>query len=63
MEIDLGKIKPDFAIIANYKWMLGPYSTGFMYVSDNFIEGIPLEETWIGRKNSEDFSKLTVLSK
>ena len=60
MEIDLGKIKPDFAIIANYKWMLGPYSTGFMYVSDNFIEGIPLEETWIGRKNSEDFSKLTV---
>ena len=60
MEIDLSKIKPDFAIIANYKWMLGPYSTGFMYVSDNFIEGIPLEETWIGRKNSEDFSKLTV---
>ena len=59
MHIDLEEINPDFAIIANYKWMLGPYSTGFLYVSDNFIDGVPLEETWIGRKNSQDFSKLT----
>jgi selenocysteine lyase/cysteine desulfurase len=39
--------------------MLGPYSTGFLYISDKFIDGVPLEETWIGRKNSQDFSKLT----
>ena len=59
MQIDLNEINPDFAIVANYKWMLGPYSTGFLYISDQFIDGAPLEETWIGRKNSEDFSKLT----
>ena len=59
MQIDLKEINPDFAIIANYKWMLGPYSTGFLYISDKFIDGAPLEETWIGRKNSQDFSKLT----
>lgn len=59
MQIDLKEINPEFAIIANYKWMLGPYSTGFLYISDKFIDGVPLEETWIGRKNSQDFSKLT----
>ena len=59
MQIDLKEINPEFAIIANYKWMLGPYSTGFLYISDKFIDGAPLEETWIGRKNSQDFSKLT----
>ena len=59
MQIDLKEINPDFAIIANYKWMLGPYSTGFLYISDKFIDGVHLEETWIGRKNSQDFSKLT----
>ena len=59
MQIDLKEINPEFAIIANYKWMLGPYSTGFLYISDKFIDGVPLEEIWIGRKNSQDFSKLT----
>ena len=56
---DLSSIKPDFAVIANYKWMLGPYSTGFLYVDDAFLDGVPLEQTWSGRKGSEDFSTLT----
>ena len=29
MLIDFDKVRPDFAVIANYKWMLGPYTTGF----------------------------------
>ena len=56
---NIASIQPDFAIIANYKWMLGPYSTGFLYVSDELLDGKPLEQTWSGRKNSEDFSRLT----
>ena len=56
---DLSSIQPDFAVIANYKWMLGPYSTGFLYVDDAFLDGVPLEQTWSGRKGSEDFSTLT----
>ncbi len=57
-DIDLSKIDPAFAIVANYKWMLGPYSTGFLYVSPKFHNGEPLEEGWITRKNSKDFANL-----
>ena len=57
-DIDLSKIDPAFAIVANYKWMLGPYSTGFLYVSPKYHSGQPLEEGWITRKNSKDFAKL-----
>ena len=59
MVTDLSLVQPDFAVIANYKWMLGPYSTAFLYVSDKFLEGSPLEQTWSGRKDSDNFSKLT----
>ncbi len=58
LAIDLHEINPDFAIAANYKWLLGPYSTGFMYVSPKYFNGIPLEEGWITRKESQDFSNL-----
>ena len=59
MMTNLGEIRPDFAVVANYKWMLGPYSTGFLYVADQHFEGVPLEEGWITRKGSRDFSRLT----
>ena len=38
--------------------MLGPYSTGFLYVSPKHHSGQPLEEGWITRKNSRDFANL-----
>ncbi len=56
--IDLTEIDPAFAITANYKWMLGPYTTGFLYVSSRHLEGTPLEEGWIQRKDSKDFANL-----
>ena len=56
--IDLTEIDPAFAITANYKWMLGPYTTGFLYVSSRYLEGTPLEEGWIQRKDSKDFANL-----
>lgn len=53
------QIQPDFAIAANYKWLLGPYSTGVMYVSPKWqAQGRPLEENWIQRDNARDFSGL-----
>ena len=58
MAIDFTKIKPDFAVVANYKWMLGPYSTGFLYVDPKYHDGKPLEEGWINRDNSDDFTNL-----
>jgi len=58
MVADFGAIQPDFAVAASYKWLLGPYSTGFLYVAPHRREGRPLEETWIGRAGSENFAGL-----
>ncbi len=55
---DFKNIRPDFAVVANYKWMLGPYTTGFLYASPDRCEGMPLEEGWITRKDSKNFSNL-----
>lgn len=52
------EIEPDALICAGYKWLLGPYAIGLAYYSDAFSNGNPIEENWINRKNSEDFSGL-----
>lgn len=59
METDFSAIRPDFAAAAAYKWLLGPYATGFLYVAPERRDGAPLEEGWIARKDSRDFSGLT----
>lgn len=58
MAFDVEKINPDFVICAAYKWLLGPYGTALAYLGDYFNDGFPLEQTWIGRKNSNDFKNL-----
>jgi selenocysteine lyase/cysteine desulfurase len=58
LPFDVQKIKPDALIVAGYKWLMGPYSIGLAYYGDYFDNGVPLEENWINRKNSEDFSGL-----
>ena len=52
------EIKPDALICASYKWLLGPYSIGLAYYGERFNNGIPIEENWINRLNSEDFTGL-----
>jgi selenocysteine lyase/cysteine desulfurase len=52
------QVQPDFAIAASYKWMLGPYSVGLMYVAPKWHGGRPLEENWIQRANARDFTSL-----
>ena len=51
-------VQPDFAVAACYKWLLGPYSVGLLYVAPQWHSGIPLEENWIQRANARDFSSL-----
>jgi selenocysteine lyase/cysteine desulfurase len=51
-------VQPDFAVAANYKWLLGPYSVGLLYVAPKWHCGRPLEEGWIQRANARDFSSL-----
>jgi len=52
------EIDPDALIVVAYKWLLGPYSFGMAYYSDYFNDGEPIENNWINRHNSEDFSGL-----
>jgi selenocysteine lyase/cysteine desulfurase len=58
MPFDLGAVEPDIVVAACYKWLLGPYSTGFMYVAPRWHEGRPLEHNWIAREGSENFGGL-----
>ena len=58
LPFSVSEIQPDALICAAYKWLFGPYSTGFAYFSDELCQGEPIEENWINRKNSEDFAGL-----
>jgi selenocysteine lyase/cysteine desulfurase len=55
---DVGEVRPDFLVASSYKWMLGPYGVGFMYVGEAYREGEPVEHNWINRRGSEEFSRL-----
>jgi selenocysteine lyase/cysteine desulfurase len=51
-------VRPDFAVAASYKWLLGPYSTGLLYVAPKWQSGMPIEENWIQRADASDFASL-----
>jgi selenocysteine lyase/cysteine desulfurase len=58
LPFDVSEIRPDFLVAAAYKWLLGPYGVGFMYVDEKHREGQPIEHNWINRRGSEEFSEL-----
>ena len=59
MEFAMGTIRPDFAVAAAYKWLLGPYSTGLLYVDPRHHQGQPLELPIFSRKNAVEFSDIS----
>jgi selenocysteine lyase/cysteine desulfurase len=59
LPIDVKANHIDALICAAYKWLMGPYSTALSYIHEDFNEGIPLEESWMTRPNSERFDRLT----
>jgi len=57
--LDLSRVEPDFLVAVGYKWLLGPYGLGYLYVAPKWREsGIPLEHSWLTRAGSEDFARL-----
>jgi len=58
LPFDVQAVDPDFLVAACYKWLLGPYSLGFTYVAPRWQQSQPLEQTWLSRAGSEDFSRL-----
>ncbi|HLT94803.1 MAG TPA: aminotransferase class V-fold PLP-dependent enzyme [Membranihabitans sp.] len=59
MPFDLQTIRPDALICACYKWLLGPYGMAVGYLGEAFDDGQPIENNWINRANSQDFTRLT----
>ena len=55
---DVSEVRPDFLVASSYKWLLGPYSVGFLYVGERYRQGEPIEHNWINRRGSEEFSLL-----
>ncbi|MFN3835097.1 MAG: aminotransferase class V-fold PLP-dependent enzyme [Glycocaulis sp.] len=58
LPVDARAVRPDFAVAAAYKWLLGPYQTGLLYVAPGHQGGTPLEENWISRQGASDFARL-----
>jgi selenocysteine lyase/cysteine desulfurase len=58
LPLDVERIDPDFVAVASYKWLLGPYSLGFLYVAPRRQGGRPIEHNWMARRDSEDFAGL-----
>ncbi len=57
--LDVAKVQPDFLVSVGYKWLLGPFALGFMYVAPKWQEtGKPIENSWLNRLGSESFSRL-----
>jgi selenocysteine lyase/cysteine desulfurase len=44
MPIDVATLQPDFLAFPSYKWLLGPYSVGFLYAAPHRQDGLPLDE-------------------
>ena len=58
LPFDATELAPDFVVSVGYKWLLGPFGLGCLYVAEEHRDGEPLEENWINRQGSEDFAAL-----
>jgi len=58
MPLDVTALDPDFVVTVGYKWLLGPFALGYLYVAERHREGLGLEDNWIVREGSDDFAAL-----
>ncbi len=59
LPLPVPEIAPDLVVAAGYKWLLGPYSVGYMWLAPQRRDWRPLEHHWAGRAGSENFAALT----
>lgn len=61
LEVDLHRLPVDAMAIAAYKWLLGPYGTGFAYLSHELQDRLDLPViNWLTVEGSERFDDLPV---
>jgi selenocysteine lyase/cysteine desulfurase len=58
LPLDVAALRPDFVVTVGYKWLLGPFGVGYLYVAEQHRRGEPIEQNWILRDGSEDFARL-----
>jgi selenocysteine lyase/cysteine desulfurase len=57
--IDVKSLGADFAVASGYKWLFGPYGTGFFWVSAEWAERLQLGPVnWTAIEGSDNFSAL-----
>jgi len=54
----IADIAPDFVVGVGYKWLLGAYGNAFLWAAPDRRDGRPLEQCWMPREGSRDFSQL-----
>lgn len=58
LDFNVARIQPDAVVASAYKWLMGPYGTGFAWFGPRFAQAQPLEEGWLGRADADNFSRL-----
>ena len=58
LPLDVEAVRPDFLVTVGYKWLLGPYGVGYLYVDERWHDGVPLEESWLHREGADNFAAL-----
>ena len=62
LPFDVNEVQPDFAAAANLQVAARSLHNGLLYVAPKWHSASPLEEGWIQRANSRDFSSLILYS-
>jgi selenocysteine lyase/cysteine desulfurase len=58
LPLDVEESRPDFVAGAGYKWLMGPYSLGYLYAAPHLEDVRPIEHNWIQKANAREFSRL-----
>jgi cysteine desulfurase / selenocysteine lyase len=59
LPLDVGGLGADFAVGSGYKWMLGPYGTGFFWIADEWLERLHLGSLYYqALQGARDFTSL-----
>ncbi|HYL10068.1 MAG TPA: aminotransferase class V-fold PLP-dependent enzyme [Candidatus Acidoferrales bacterium] len=60
MKMDVAKLGADFIVSAGYKWLLGPYGTGFFWARSEHIERMRVQPFyWMALEGADNFSSLS----
>ena len=63
MPFSVKEVQPDFLIASTYKWLLGPYSMGFLYADPKHHQGNPSNSIGSNGNTSEDFTGWPVMKR